>query len=202
MHLLHLLVFLAPFFTEVIPTHSFCTVEFAVHSFCTYIISSRLCSGIPVLFWQSPCCSFWGYSSNHTGGIRWTNWYCLWVCWSHSHCLCIYSSGSSFFSITFSYVRSWMHDCWVLLAIEPLIFNFQVHGARLRGTQEEVVIKVLKPGIEDVLVADLNFVYVVARILEFLSPDLSRASLVWGLSSNENSMLWLAFYSIDRKSLF
>lgn len=60
----------------------------------------------------------------------------------------------------------------------------------------------LKPGIEDVLVADLNFVYVVARILEFLSPDLSRASLVWGLSSNENSMLWLAFYSIDRKSLF
>lgn len=28
------------------------------------------------------------------------------------------------------------------------------------------------------LVADLNFVYIVARILEFLSPDVSRASLV------------------------
>lgn len=54
----------------------------------------------------------------------------------------------------------------------------QVHGARLRGTQEDVVIKVLKPGIEDILVADLNFVYIVARILEFLNPDLSRASLV------------------------
>lgn len=40
------------------------------------------------------------------------------------------------------------------------------------------MIKVLKPGIEDVLVADLNFVYVVARILEFLNPELSRASLV------------------------
>lgn len=40
------------------------------------------------------------------------------------------------------------------------------------------MIKVLKPGIEDVLVADLNFVYVVSRILEFLSPDLSRVSLV------------------------
>ncbi|XP_047973063.1 uncharacterized aarF domain-containing protein kinase At5g05200, chloroplastic isoform X2 [Salvia hispanica] len=54
----------------------------------------------------------------------------------------------------------------------------QVHGARIRGTREDVVIKVLKPGIEDILVADLNFVYIVARILEFLSPDLSRTSLV------------------------
>ena len=41
-----------------------------------------------------------------------------------------------------------------------------------------MVIKVLKPGIEDILVADLNFVYVVARILEFLSPEISRTSLV------------------------
>ena len=57
--------------------------------------------------------------------------------------------------------------------------DLQVHGARLRGPQEDVVIKVLKPEIEDVLVADLNFVYVVACILEFLNPDLNRASLVW-----------------------
>ena len=49
--------------------------------------------------------------------------------------------------------------------------DLQVHGARLRGSQEDVVIKVLKPGIEDVLVADLNFVYVVARILDFLNPE-------------------------------
>ncbi|GJU30955.1 ribonuclease H-like domain-containing protein [Tanacetum coccineum] len=40
----------------------------------------------------------------------------------------------------------------------------------------DVVIKVMKPGIEDVLVADPKFVYVVARIVEFLNPDLSRAS--------------------------
>ncbi|KAL5560302.1 hypothetical protein UlMin_036513 [Ulmus minor] len=53
----------------------------------------------------------------------------------------------------------------------------QVHGARLRGSQEDVVIKILKPGIEDILVADLNFIYVVARLLEFLNPELSRASL-------------------------
>lgn len=40
------------------------------------------------------------------------------------------------------------------------------------------MIKVLKPGIEDILVADLNFVYIVARILEFLNPELRRTSLV------------------------
>ncbi|OIT06823.1 PREDICTED: uncharacterized aarF domain-containing protein kinase At5g05200, chloroplastic [Nicotiana attenuata] len=65
----------------------------------------------------------------------------------------------------------------------------QVHGARIRGTGEDVVIKVLKPGIEDILVADLNFVYIVARILEFLSPDLSRASLVAIVKDIRESML-------------
>ncbi|CAI9774944.1 unnamed protein product [Fraxinus pennsylvanica] len=65
----------------------------------------------------------------------------------------------------------------------------QVHGAKIRGTQEDVVIKVLKPGIEDILVADLNFVYIVARILEFLSPDLNRASLVAIVGDIRESML-------------
>ncbi|XP_042512658.1 uncharacterized aarF domain-containing protein kinase At5g05200, chloroplastic isoform X2 [Macadamia integrifolia] len=65
----------------------------------------------------------------------------------------------------------------------------QVHGAKLRGAEENVVIKVLKPGIEDILVADLNFVYVVARILEFLNPELSRASLVGIVKDIKDSML-------------
>ncbi|KAJ4720250.1 ABC1 family kinase [Melia azedarach] len=65
----------------------------------------------------------------------------------------------------------------------------QVHGARLRSSQEDVVIKVLKPGIEDILVADLNFVYVVARILEFLNPELSRTSLVGIVKDIRESML-------------
>ncbi|XP_038892843.1 uncharacterized aarF domain-containing protein kinase At5g05200, chloroplastic [Benincasa hispida] len=65
----------------------------------------------------------------------------------------------------------------------------QVHGARLRGFQDDVVIKVLKPGIEDILVADLNFVYIVARILEFLNPELSRASLVSIVNDIRESML-------------
>lgn len=65
----------------------------------------------------------------------------------------------------------------------------QVHGARLKGTGEDVVIKVLKPGIKDTLVADLNFIYVVARILEFLNPDLNRTSLVGIVKDIRGSML-------------
>ncbi|XP_021737918.1 uncharacterized aarF domain-containing protein kinase At5g05200, chloroplastic-like [Chenopodium quinoa] len=65
----------------------------------------------------------------------------------------------------------------------------QVHGARLKGSQEDVVIKVLKPGIEDILVADLNFVYIVARILEFLNPEFSRTSLVGIVKDIRESML-------------
>ncbi|XP_065004869.1 uncharacterized aarF domain-containing protein kinase At5g05200, chloroplastic-like isoform X1 [Musa acuminata AAA Group] len=65
----------------------------------------------------------------------------------------------------------------------------QVHGARLKNLQQEVVIKVLKPGIEDILVADLNFVYVVARVLEFLNPELRRTSLVGIVRDIKDSML-------------
>ncbi|KAL4576033.1 hypothetical protein LXL04_012121 [Taraxacum kok-saghyz] len=65
----------------------------------------------------------------------------------------------------------------------------QVHAARLKGSQADVVIKVLKPGIEDVLVADLNFIYVVARIVEFLNPDFSRTSLVAIVNDIRASML-------------
>ncbi|XP_047334746.1 uncharacterized aarF domain-containing protein kinase At5g05200, chloroplastic [Impatiens glandulifera] len=65
----------------------------------------------------------------------------------------------------------------------------QVHGARLKDTKDDVVIKVLKPGIEDILVADLNFVYIAARLLEFLSPDLSRTSLVGIVKDIRESML-------------
>ena len=52
----------------------------------------------------------------------------------------------------------------------------QVHAATLLSG-ETVVIKVQKPGVRDVLLADLNFMLVAARVLEFLAPDLSRASL-------------------------
>ncbi|KAL4190006.1 hypothetical protein AMTRI_Chr08g168350 [Amborella trichopoda] len=65
----------------------------------------------------------------------------------------------------------------------------QVHAARLKASKQEVVIKVLKPGIEDILVADLNFVYIVARLLEFLNPELRRTSLVSIVQDIRESML-------------
>lgn len=52
----------------------------------------------------------------------------------------------------------------------------QVHVAKLL-TGEEVVLKVQKPRIDDLLKADLNFIYVASRILEFLQPDFERTSL-------------------------
>lgn len=52
----------------------------------------------------------------------------------------------------------------------------QVHAARLHSG-EEVVIKVQKPGVYDILITDLNFLYVTARALELIAPGLSRTSL-------------------------
>ena len=40
-----------------------------------------------------------------------------------------------------------------------------------------MVIKVLKPGVEDTLTTDLNFLYIASKALEIISPDISRASL-------------------------
>ena len=52
----------------------------------------------------------------------------------------------------------------------------QVHAGRLK-TGEDIVIKVQKPGIDECLKADLSFLFVAARVLEFLQPDWERTSL-------------------------
>ncbi|KAL3940092.1 MAG: hypothetical protein SGBAC_005302 [Bacillariaceae sp.] len=64
----------------------------------------------------------------------------------------------------------------------------QVHAAKLK-TGEEVVIKVQKPGIDASLKADLGFVYVAARVLEFLQPDWERTSLAGIAGDIRSSML-------------
>lgn len=65
-----------------------------------------------------------------------------------------------------------------MLLIE-CVQKFQVcwPAAVLKDSQKEVVIKVLKPGVEDVLVSDLNFLSISSQILEFLNPQLARTSL-------------------------
>ncbi|SDW78722.1 ABC1 kinase family protein [Marinobacter mobilis] len=68
----------------------------------------------------------------------------------------------------------------VFAEIEPVALASasiaQVHAARLL-TGEEVVIKVQKPGVENILLTDLNFLYLSARVLETLAPKLSWTSL-------------------------
>ncbi|MEC8811170.1 MULTISPECIES: ABC1 kinase family protein [unclassified Ketobacter] len=52
----------------------------------------------------------------------------------------------------------------------------QVYAAKL-VTGEDVVVKVQKPGVENILLTDLNFLYVGARVLEYFVPNLAMASL-------------------------
>lgn len=52
----------------------------------------------------------------------------------------------------------------------------QVHAARL-VTGEQVVIKIQKPGVGNILLTDLNFLYFAARIVELAFPKLKFASL-------------------------
>lgn len=64
----------------------------------------------------------------------------------------------------------------------------QVHAAKLK-TGEDVVIKVQKPGIDASLKADLSFVFVASRVLEFLQPDWERTSLSAVVGDIRSSML-------------
>ncbi|MFZ5756058.1 MAG: ABC1 kinase family protein [Pseudomonadota bacterium] len=64
----------------------------------------------------------------------------------------------------------------------------QVHAARLL-TGEDVVIKVQKPGVSDVLLTDFNFLYVAARVVELLAPGLSKSSISGVVEEIQKSML-------------
>ena len=63
-----------------------------------------------------------------------------------------------------------------------------MHAAKLK-TGEDVVIKVQKPGIDASLKADLSFVFVASRVLEFLQPDWERTSLSGVIGDIRSSML-------------
>jgi len=65
----------------------------------------------------------------------------------------------------------------------------QVHRAVLASSGQEVVVKVLKPGVEDVLTADLNFIYLAAKVLEFLNPELERTSFAGIVADIRSSMM-------------
>ncbi len=52
----------------------------------------------------------------------------------------------------------------------------QVHAATLLSG-EDVVVKVQKPGVENLLSTDMNFLFVVSRLVELVSPGLSKESV-------------------------
>jgi aarF domain-containing kinase len=64
----------------------------------------------------------------------------------------------------------------------------QVHAARLISG-EDVVIKVQKPGVRNVLLTDFNFIYLAARIVEKITPGFSRAAVSGVIDELQASML-------------
>jgi aarF domain-containing kinase len=64
----------------------------------------------------------------------------------------------------------------------------QVHAAKLL-TGEDVVIKVQKPGVENILLTDLNFLYAMARLLERIAPKLSWTSLSGVVEEIQKTMM-------------
>lgn len=65
----------------------------------------------------------------------------------------------------------------------------QVHEAVLRGSDTAVVLKVLKPGVQDVLSTDLNFLYLATKFLQVINPELERTSIAGIVEDIRNSML-------------
>lgn len=65
----------------------------------------------------------------------------------------------------------------------------QVHRATTRASGRDVVIKVLKPGVEDLLGVDLRSLEVLAKVLQYIDPNLERTSLVAILGDVRQSML-------------
>merc|ERR1711865_1282095 len=83
-----------------------------------------------------------------------------------------------------------LNESFVYVDTKPLASASiaQVHAAKL-NTGEDVVIKVQRPGIDASLKADLSFVLVASKILEFLQPDWERTSLSGVVGDIRSSML-------------
>lgn len=64
----------------------------------------------------------------------------------------------------------------------------QVHVAKLI-TGEDVVIKVQKPGVDDIIKTDFSFLFLAARLTEWFAPGLSRSAISGVISELKSSML-------------
>lgn len=76
----------------------------------------------------------------------------------------------------------------------------QVHAARLKdGT--DVVIKVQRPGVANILLTDFNFLYLASRITESLTPGLSRSAVSGIIDELQSSMLKECDFLLEAKHL-
>ena len=64
----------------------------------------------------------------------------------------------------------------------------QVHAAKL-VSGEDVVIKVQKPGVHNILLTDLNFLFIAARVIELITPKIHMASFSEVIDEMQKSML-------------
>ena len=77
----------------------------------------------------------------------------------------------------------------------------QVHAAVLRSSGAPVVVKVQKPGVEDTLKADLGFLAVASKVLEFLAPSLGRLSVANVAADLRVSMLGELDFTEEARNL-
>ena len=76
----------------------------------------------------------------------------------------------------------------------------QVHAARLHNG-DEVVIKVQRPNVENVLLTDFNFIYFAARMLERLAPGLSHSAVSGVIEELQASMLEECNFELEAEHL-
>lgn len=74
----------------------------------------------------------------------------------------------------------------------------QVHEAILKNG-EEVVLKIQKPNVKNIIQTDMNFVYMASLILEFLIPEFKRFSLSEIIEDLHNSMLKECDFFLEAK---
>lgn len=76
----------------------------------------------------------------------------------------------------------------------------QVHAAKLQNGLD-VALKIQKPGVGDILLTDLNFLYVAARVLEWFAPGFARTSLSGIITDVQRTMMEETDFLKEAKNL-
>lgn len=83
-----------------------------------------------------------------------------------------------------------MYEVYSSIDSEPLASASiaQVHAATLLSG-EDVVVKIQKPGVQNILLTDFNFMYIAARVVERFAPGFSASAISGIVEEIESSML-------------